>query len=136
MRLRAPRTARPKDDRERGATATELAVLMPVLIILVLIPVQVGLWWHAKQAAVTAAGEALDAAQVENASPANGHAGATAILSQAGNLESVTIAVDRSATTVTVTVSGELGFSLFPGAWDVTAHAEGEIERFVPVGER
>ena len=53
---------RTSDSCERGAAATELAVLMPVLIMLVLIPVQVGLWWHAKQAAETAADEALDAA--------------------------------------------------------------------------
>ncbi len=136
MRPRAPRRARQSDGRERGAAATELAVLMPVLIVLVLIPVQVGLWWHAKQAAETAAGEALDAAQVESATAARGQAGASAILSQAGNLENVTIHVDRSATTVAVTVSGELGFSLFPGAWGVTAHAEGEIERFIAPGER
>ena len=133
-----PRVATPQevDGLERGAAATELAMLMPVLIILVLIPVQVGLWWHAKQAAETAAGEAVDAAQVENATAADGHAGASAILGQAGNLENVVINIDRSATEVAVTVSGDLGFSLFPGAWGVTAHAEGEIERFIPVGER
>ncbi len=129
-------TSRPVDGHERGAAATELAVLMPVLIILVLIPVQVGLWWHAKQAAEIAASEALDAAQVENATAADGQAGASAILGQAGNLENVIITVDRSVSAVAVTVSGDLGFSLFPGAWGVTAHAEGEIERFIPVGER
>ena len=62
--------------RERGATATELAVLMPVLILLVLLPVQVGLWWHAKQAAETAAEEALDAAQVTGATTTDGQIGA------------------------------------------------------------
>lgn len=129
-------STRTRDGRERGAAATELAVLMPVLIVLVLIPVQVGLWWHAKQAAETAADEAIDAAQVETATVADGQAGARAILGQAGNLENVVINVDRSGTTVSVTVSGQLGFSIFPGAWSVTAHAEGAVERFVPVDER
>lgn len=127
---------RSRDSREHGAAATELAVLMPVLIMLVLIPVQVGLWWHAKQAAETAADEALDAAQVENATAADGRAGAQAILGQAGNLENVVIDVDRDGDIVSVTVSGELGFSIFPGPWSVTAHAEGPVERFIPVDER
>lgn len=129
-------SARTDNGRDRGAAATELAVLMPVLIVLVLIPVQVGLWWHANQAAETAADEALDAAQVEFATAADGQAGARAILGQAGNLENVVIDVDRSGTTVNVSVSGNLGFSLFPGPWSVTAHAEGPIERFIPADER
>ncbi len=121
---------------ERGATATELAVLMPVLILLVLLPVQVGLWWHAKQAAETAAEEALDAAQVATATAADGQAGAHAILGQAGNLRNVSVDVNRSIDTVTVTVHGDLGFSIFPGAWSVTARAEGPVERFIAEDER
>ena len=125
-----------KIDRERGAVATELAVLMPVLIMLVLIPVQVGLWWHAKQAAEVAADEALDAAQVAGATAADGQIGAQAILGQAGNLEHVVVTVDRTGTDVTVTITGQLGFSIFPGAWSVTAHAEGPIEQFLAADER
>lgn len=127
---------RTSDSRERGAAATELAVLMPVLIMLILIPVQVGLWWHAKQAAETAADEALDASQVENATVADGQTGAMAILGQAGNLDNVVIDVNRAGEVVSVTVSGQLGFSIFPGPWSVTAHAEGQVERFIPVNER
>ncbi|GJM36925.1 MAG: TadE/TadG family type IV pilus assembly protein [Acidimicrobiales bacterium] len=121
---------------ERGATATELAVLMPVLILLVVLPVQVGLWWHAKQAAETAAEEALDAAQVANATTADGQAGAHAILGQAGNLRNVSVDVNRSTDTVTVAVHGDLGFSILPGAWSVTARAVGPVERFIPEDER
>lgn len=121
---------------ERGAVATELAVLMPVLILLVLLPVQVGLWWHAKQAASVAAEEALDAAQVATAGTAEGHAGAQAILAQAGNLNNVTVNIDRTAEQVTVTVNGDLGFSIFPGAWSVTATAQGPVERFVSEADR
>ena len=128
--------ARVGESRERGAAATELAVLMPVLILLVLIPVQVGLWWHAKQAAETAATEAVDAAQVQGATAADGQVGAQAILGQAGNLDRVVIDVDRTATVVNVTVSGQLSFSILPGPWTVTAHAEGPVERFIPVDER
>jgi Flp pilus assembly protein TadG len=57
---------------ERGLTSTEVAVLMPILIALVLVPIQVGLWWHAKQVADGAAREAVDAAQVISATEADG----------------------------------------------------------------
>ena len=127
------RAARP---RERAVTSTELAVLMPVLILLVLLPVQVGLWWHAKQAAETAAEEAVDAAKIAGATTDDGRAGAAAILDHSGNLHNVTVTVNRSANTVTVDVRGDLGFSLFPGGWGVSAHAEAPIERFVPETER
>ena len=45
---------------------------MPVLIALVLVPFQVGLWWHANQVADAAAREAVDAAQVATATEADG----------------------------------------------------------------
>jgi len=133
-----PRRVQPpaRIGRERGAVATELAVLMPVLIMLVLIPVQVGLWWHAKQAAEIAADEALDAAQVVGATDADGLAGARAILGQAGNLEQVVVTVDRTGTVVSVSITGQLGFSIFPGAWSVNAYAEGPIEQFVAENRR
>ena len=121
---------------ERGVTATELAVLMPVLILLVLLPIQVGLWWHAKQAAEVAAEQAVNAAASANATSADGRHGAASILGQAGNLRDVTVSVTRTGTAVVVDVHGELGFSLFPGPWQVNAHAEGPIERFVPENER
>ena len=133
----ADRTHTTRAERnERGATSTELAVIMPVLILLVLLPMQVGLWWHAKQAAEIAAEEALDAAQVATGSAADGQAGAQAILGQAGNLHNITVNVDRGAETVTVTIHGDLGFSIFPGAWSVTAQAQGPVERFIAENER
>lgn len=109
---------------------------MPVLILLVLLPVQIGLWWHGKQAAETAAEEAANAAQVASASAADGQDGANAILGQAGNLRNVTVTVNRTADTVIVDVRGELAFSVFPGGWTVHSHAEAPIERFVPEPER
>ena len=118
---------------------------MPVLILLVLMPIQVGLWWHAKPAAEVAAEEAVNAAVIANATATDGQQGAAAILDHAGNLRDVTVNVTRTADTVNVTrtadtvaldVHGQLGFSLFPGGWGVTAHAEAPIERFIPETER
>ena len=109
---------------------------MPVLILLVLTPVQVGLWWHGKQAAEVAAEEAANAAVVANATLADGQQAAAAILDHAGNLRDVTVHVTRTEATVTVEVHGQLGFSLFPGGWDVTARVEAPTERFIPETER
>ncbi len=126
------RTRRRDRPGEHGAVATELAVLMPLLILLVLIPVQIGLWWHAAQAAQTAAEEGLDAAQVSTGTATDGHAAVQSILGQAGNLDHVSIDIQRGTDTVTVTVTGQLGFSIFPGSWTVNANAAGPVERFVP----
>ncbi len=57
---------------EDGLTSTELAVIMPVLIALVLVPFQIALWWHADQIADAAAREAVDAAQVVTATEEDG----------------------------------------------------------------
>lgn len=127
---------RTRGDPERGAVATELAILMPVLILLTLLPVQVGLWWHAKQAAQVAAEEALDAAQPPAATRVDGIAGAEAVLGQAGNLTNASIDIERTAEEVIVTVRGDLGFSIFPGAWAVSANAQGPTERFVSEVDR
>ena len=121
---------------ETGLTSTELAVLMPVLIALVLVPFQVALWWHAKQVADAAAREALDAAQVETATEAAGEAAARRFLNVAGNIEAPQVSVIRSTDTVIVVVTGRAP-RLLPGfAWAVTARAVGPVERFIPEPDR
>ena len=121
---------------EAGLTSTELAVVMPVLIALILVSFQVALWWHAKQVADAAAREALDAAQVETATEAAGEAAARRFLNVAGNIEAPQVAVTRSTDTVTVVVTGRAP-RLLPGfAWEVTARAVGPVERFIPEPDR
>jgi len=122
--------------RELGVTSTELAVLMPVIIALILVPFQVGLWWHAKQIADAASREAVDAAQVEDATETDGVAAAQRFLDSAGNLTEVTVTVTRGVDNVTVEVTGRAP-RLIPGLdWQVTAHAVGSIERFVREPDR
>jgi len=119
---------------EAGVTSTEVAVLMPVVIALVLVPFQVGLWWHAKQVADAAAQEAVDAAQVADATENDGMAAASWFLDQAGNLEDPQVTVTRSVDTVTVEVTGQAPRLLF--TWSVTAVATGPVERFIPEPDR
>ena len=121
---------------EAGLTSTEVAVLMPVVIALVLVPFQVGLWWHAQQVADAAAREAVDAAQVEGATEADGLTAAHRFLDVAGNIEQPVVTVTRSAELVTVEVTGRAP-RLLPGFdWQVTARAQASVERFIPEPDR
>jgi TadE-like protein len=121
---------------EAGMTSTELAVLMPVLILLVLLPFQVALWWHAKQAADVAAEECVESAQVPDADvAAAGASGARAILGQAGNLRDVSVRAVSTGTSVVCDVAGTLNYSVI-GHYGVSARAEGPLERFVAEDDR
>jgi Flp pilus assembly protein TadG len=110
---------------------------MPVLLVLVLLPMQFALWWHAKQAADLAAEEAVDAAQVAEAPDVEGQAraGVASVLSKAGNLTDVTVSVSTTSSSVIVEVRGTLDYSII-GTFGVTARAEGPLERFVPASRR
>lgn len=121
---------------EVGLTSTELAVLMPVVIALVLVPFQVGLWWHAKQVADGAARQAVDAAQIRDGTETDGVDAAIRFLTAAGNIEDPSVSVTRTVDTVTVEVTGRAP-RLIPGLdWQVTSEAAGPIERFIPEPER
>lgn len=110
---------------------------MPVLLVLVLLPMQFALWWHAKQAADLAAEEAVEAAQVAEAAAVDGQAraGAFAVLSEAGNLTDVTVTASTTSSSVIVEVRGTLNYSII-GTFTVTARAEGPLEQFVPASRR
>lgn len=117
-------------------TASQVAILFPAFLLLIMLIVQYGLWYHAKQVADTAAAEAIDAAQTPTGTAEDGHAAALSFLSSAGNLDNVTIDVQRGLDTVIVEIAGSAP-RLVPGfSWGVTARAESVVERFVSENER
>jgi len=121
---------------ESGVSSTELAVLMPALIGVILVIFQMALWWHGKQAADTAAEEGVEAAQIAGATTADGVAGVAAILNHAGHLSNVRVGVTRGTDRVVVEVRGD-ALRLVPGlSWSVASRAEGSIERFIPEPDR
>lgn len=121
---------------ESGMTTTQVAILFPAVLLWLMLIVQYGLWWHAKQVANAAAAEAVDAAQVENGTAGEGTAAASNYLAQSGNLTNVTVTVDRQPTLVTAEVQGDAP-QLVPGvSWSVTARSEAPVERFIPEPER
>jgi len=128
--------ARTRRRGDEGLTSTELAVVMPVLIGLVLVPFQIALWWHAHQIADAAAREAVDAAQVAGATEDDGIRAADWFLDAAGNITEPQVTVHRTAETVSVEVTGRAP-RLLPGFdWQVTGRAAGPIERFIPEPDR
>jgi Flp pilus assembly protein TadG len=121
---------------EAGLSSTALAVLMPALLLWVMLSVQYGLWFHAKQVAGAAAAEAADAAKVPGGTPEAGRAAAESFLAQSGNLEEITVAVERDLDRVRVEVTGAAP-QLVPGIrWAVTARVEAPTERFIPQDQR
>ncbi len=121
---------------ERGMTTIQVAILFPVVLFWIMLIVQYGLWWHAKQVANAAAAEAVDAAQVSSGSARDGEDAAASYIAQSGNLDNITITVSREPTVVTVEVRGDAP-QLVPGfEWSVTARSTAPVERFIPEPER
>lgn len=121
---------------ERGMTTVQVAIIIPAFLLWLMLIVQFGLWWHAKQIANAAAAEAVDAAQTPTGTEAQGIDAAQSFLDEAGNLRHVTVIVDRGADTVRVEVKGRAP-QLVPGFdWGVTAQSEAPRERYIPETER
>mgnify|MGYP000851738165 CR=1 FL=1 len=121
---------------ERATTTIQVAILFPAVLFWIVLIVQYGLWWHAKQVANAAAAEAVDAAQVSSGTARDGEDAAASYLAQSGNLDDITITVSREPTTVTVEVHGDAP-RLVPGIeWSVTARSSAPVERFIPESER
>ncbi|MEV7967306.1 TadE/TadG family type IV pilus assembly protein [Sphaerisporangium sp. NPDC088356] len=67
-RASSPKAAACVGRRDRGATVVELALLMPVLLIVILLVVQSVLWFHGRQVADAAAREGARLARAAGAS--------------------------------------------------------------------
>jgi Flp pilus assembly protein TadG len=115
-----------------GAGSTELVIAFPAVLLVILLAFHFALYLHAAQIAEAAAQEAVDAAQGERSRAADGEAAAHALLAHLGALRGSRVDVRRTPTIVTAAVSGRAQ-QLVPGMpVQVTAEAEGPVERFVP----
>ncbi len=122
----------PRVRGESGIATTEAVLVTPVLLFLVMLVVQFGLWFHAQHVALAAAEEGARAARAVRGSTATGQHRATAFLDQAAP----TIITDRSVTAtrtaeaVTVAIRGR-SVRVVPGlSLPVEARATSPIERF------
>ena len=151
MRLRKPRprsrrrsrlkpAASPLRRVDRGSSVVELAVLAPGFLMIIMLIVQFGLWFNARQVALAAAQAGAQVAREDAAMTA----GWPALAEQASSnyydtlntslLSSLkTDAYGDPANQVFVTVSGPMGYSVFNFfgiKWTITETAGGPVECF------
>ena len=102
------RTAISRVARDDRGGALQMAVLAPVLLILIWLVVQGGLWYNARHVALAAAQQGARAASVDGGNTAAGGAAAQAFIDQAGagSFTSSSVTPTRNSRTVTVTVTG------------------------------
>lgn len=115
---------------QRGASSVEYAVTAGLLVLLLLVIVQVGVYFHLRTAAQTAARHGLDVLRVTEGTPEDGIATAEEFLDQAaGALRDPSVTAARTATTATVTVRGVVT-SVVPGlALTIEVTVDAPVER-------
>lgn len=146
MRAVGPRRARPYDRRrgprgDRGASALELAIVAPGLLLLVFLSIQAGLFFYGRAVAQQAAREGVSTlrlAQTRAVDDAVREDVQASVARYAATVGGETLLRPRVTTTYDVQGSGKVSVtvrgtvvSLVPGlALTVTQRAFGEIERF------
>jgi Flp pilus assembly protein TadG len=124
--------------RDRGAATVEFVLATPLLVLMLMLIIQAGLWMHASHIAQAAAESALEAARVQGGTAAAGRRAGRAELAAlaGGSLQHTTVTVTRTATTTRVRITGSAE-ALIPGwHWQVTATAAARNENFIPSGGR
>jgi len=117
---------------ERGSAATEVVLLTPVLLFLVMLVVQFGLWYHAEHVAQAAAQEGVRSARLEGSTADAGRKRAVDFLAVSGPtiVQDATVTASRDAETATVEVRGH-AVTVVPGfSLPVNAKATSPVERF------
>lgn len=127
------RTARRRTagrERERGSGTAATVVVMGLLGLLIIGMVQYAADIHGQQAAQAAASIALATAREQNGSAAAGQAAATSELAQLTTaLHDPAVDVQRSATEVTVTITGSVT-TLLGITQHISVTAAGPVDRF------
>lgn len=107
-------------------------IIFPAVLLIVMLALQFGLSLHAAQIAEAVAQEAVEAAQAQRAGVDSGRTAARSLLAELSALRAPTIDVERTATTVTSTVTGRAQ-QVVPGfGVVVSGSAQGPVERFIP----
>jgi Flp pilus assembly pilin Flp len=131
------RPPRWRDDR--GANAIELAILLPVIVVLLLFGIQVSLYFLAQSEAESAVQAGVDAQRGYTPTDPT-----TAVQTYVGSspnawfsLSSPPLSTDKEAAgIVTITITGH-SMSLLPGwaGWPISATATGPVEYLSGVGD-
>ena len=103
------------------------------MVLLLLMVVQVGVWYHTRAVAQTAARHGLDHVRTINGSPSEGIDVASEFLDQSGGgLENRNVDATRTGAVSSVTVSGRV-VSILPGvSFTVSVTVDAPTERIEP----
>jgi len=103
------------------------------MVMILLAIVQIGVYFHLRAVAQTAARHGLDEVRVVDGSPEAGTAAANDFLDQSGNgIENRAVTADRTATTATVRVTGNV-VTILPGLnLTVEVVVDAPVERVTP----
>ncbi|MEU9062436.1 TadE family protein [Streptomyces sp. NPDC048430] len=117
---------------DRGFASVEFAVLAVVILALVFTALQVGLYFHARKVAQSAARQGVESGRQFASGPSDGVAQAQDYLARfGGSVRGASVSSSgSSADEVRITVRGSVA-TLVPGLeLSVTQHAEAPIERW------
>ena len=117
---------------DRGAATAEIVLVTPVMLALLMLVVQVGLWFHASHVATAAAQEGARVARSIDGTQADGEAKANAFLDALASeiLVEREVVGTRDDEVARVEVRGYSPM-VVPGLrFPVTAASEGPVERF------
>ena len=124
---------------ERGTASLAQTVLVaPALLFALMLIVQFGLFFHAKNVAENAAQEGAAAGRRFDGSQAGAEERARLFLAELGPqmLSNESVSAQRTAETATVTITGTV-VSLVPGLnLKVEESASGPVERYVPPADQ
>jgi hypothetical protein len=103
------------------------------MVMLLLVIVQVGVYFHLRAVAHSAARHGLDEVRVVDGTPAEGVEATTDFLEQSGSsIENRAVTADRTDTTATVRVSGTV-VAIIPGLHlDINVVVDAPVERVTP----
>ncbi|WP_261400526.1 TadE family protein [Streptomyces sp. CBG9] len=116
---------------DRGATALDLSMMVPLAFLMLFAIIQGGVYFHGRSVAHHAAQVGADAERVHDAAPGAGQAAAGDFLSRmGGSLTETRVAVASTGDTVSVEVTGRVT-NLVPG-WDgaVRQRVQAPVEEF------
>jgi Flp pilus assembly protein TadG len=117
---------------ERGGSTIELVIATPLLLLLVMLIIQFGVWQHASSIARTAAQDGLRMTRTDGGTPQDGQDRAYSLLAQLGSSVVVNpvVTVERTDLDAAVRVEAQ-SQSIIPGiTLPVRAFATGPVESF------
>lgn len=117
---------------DQGLATTEVVLLVPALLFLIMVVIQFGLWYHAQHVVLAAAQEGVRAARVEAGSAADGQVRAEVVLATLAQalVEEKRVTSVRESDVAIVEVRGRVT-AVVPGlSLPVSARAESPLERF------